>query len=92
MRILLSGSHGLVGNALISSLELEGHEIFRLVRHAPGSDAEIEWSPDRYSIALARLNDFDAVVHLAEKTSRPAAGVMRRNRRSARVALKARGC
>ncbi|MEP6635405.1 MAG: TIGR01777 family oxidoreductase [Acidobacteriota bacterium] len=65
MRILLSGSHGLVGKALIKVLATDGHEIFRLVRHAPNSDSEIEWSPDRYSIALARLNDFDAVVHLA---------------------------
>ena len=65
MKILISGSHGLVGAALIKSLEPEGHEIFRLVRHAPGSRSEIEWSPDRYSIALARIEGFDAVVHLA---------------------------
>src|SRR6267142_2195671 len=65
MKILISGSHGLVGAALIKSLEPEGHEIFRLVRHAPNSRSEIEWSPDRYSIALARLEGFDAVVHLA---------------------------
>jgi len=65
MKILISGSHGLVGTALIKSLEPEGHEIFRLVRHAPNSRSEIEWSPDRYSIALARLEGFDAVVHLA---------------------------
>lgn len=65
LRILLSGSHGLVGKALIKVLAADGHEIFRLVRHAPNSESEIEWSPDRYSIALARLNDFDAVVHLA---------------------------
>lgn len=65
MRVLISGSHGLVGRALIQSMEAKGHQIFRLVRHAPGSDAEIEWSPDRYSIALARLEGFDAVVHLA---------------------------
>ncbi|MBA3357539.1 MAG: TIGR01777 family protein [Pyrinomonadaceae bacterium] len=65
MKILISGSHGLVGKALVKSLEAEGHEIFRLVRHAPVSDSEIEWSPDRYSIALARLDGFDAVVHLA---------------------------
>jgi len=65
MRLLISGSHGLVGKALIKSLESEGHEIFRLVRHAPASNSEIEWSPDRYSIALARLEGFDAVVHLA---------------------------
>jgi uncharacterized protein len=65
MKILISGSHGLVGTDLIKALEPEGHEIFRLVRHAPGSKSEIEWSPDRYSIALARLEGFDAVVHLA---------------------------
>jgi uncharacterized protein (TIGR01777 family) len=65
MRILLSGAHGLVGTALIKALEPEGHEIFRLVRYAPRDESEIEWSPDRYSIALARLEGFDAVVHLA---------------------------
>jgi len=54
-----------VGTALIKSLEVEGHEIFRLVRHAPTSKTEVEWSPDRYSIALARIEGFDAVVNLA---------------------------
>jgi uncharacterized protein (TIGR01777 family) len=65
MKILIGGSHGLVGTALIKSLEGDGHEIFRLVRYAPRSESEIEWSPDRYSIALARLEGFDAVVNLA---------------------------
>lgn len=65
MKILISGSHGLVGTALIKALETENHEISRLVRHAPNSRSEIEWSPDRYSIALARIEGFDAVVHLA---------------------------
>lgn len=65
MKILISGSHGLVGTALIQTLAPEGHDIFRLVRHAPNSETEIEWSPDRYSIALARLEGFEAVVHLA---------------------------
>src|SRR5688572_13725366 len=65
MKLLISGSHGLVGKALVKSLEAKGHEIFRLVRRAPNSDSEVEWSPDRYSIALARLEGFDAVVHLA---------------------------
>ncbi|MEP6743277.1 MAG: TIGR01777 family oxidoreductase [bacterium] len=65
MKILVSGSHGLVGTALIKALESDGHEISRLVRHYPSTPAEIEWSPDRYSIQLARLEGFDAVVHLA---------------------------
>jgi uncharacterized protein len=65
MKILISGSHGLVGTALIESLEPEGHEIYRLVRHYPHSSDEIEWSPERYSIALSLIEGFDAVVHLA---------------------------
>jgi uncharacterized protein (TIGR01777 family) len=65
MKILIGGSHGLVGTALIKLLEAQGHEIFRLVRHAPSSKTEVEWSPDRYSIALARIEGFDAVVNLA---------------------------
>lgn len=65
MKILIGGSSGLVGTALIKSLETQGHEIFRLVRHAPNSRTEVEWSPDRYSIALARIEGFDAVVNLA---------------------------
>ena len=65
MRILVSGSHGLVGTALVTSLEAAGHEVFRLVRHAPNGATEIEWSPDRYSIALALIEGFDAVVNLA---------------------------
>jgi uncharacterized protein (TIGR01777 family) len=65
MKLLISGSHGLVGKALVRSLEPKDHEIFRLVRHAPANDLEVEWSPDRYSIALARLEGFDACIHLA---------------------------
>lgn len=61
----MSGSHGLVGTNLIESLISPDHEVYRLVRHYAESDSEIEWNPDRYSIALARLEGFDAVVHLA---------------------------
>ena len=65
MRILISGSHGLVGKALIDALEADGHEIYRLVRHAPDSKKEVEWSPERYSIAISLIEGFDAVYHLA---------------------------
>jgi uncharacterized protein (TIGR01777 family) len=65
LRILISGSHGLVGKALMEALEADGHEIYQLVRHAPGTEKEIEWSPERYSIAISRIEGFDAVYHLA---------------------------
>jgi uncharacterized protein (TIGR01777 family) len=64
MKILISGSHGLIGTNLIKLISPD-HEVYRLVRHYAESDSKIEWSPDRYSIALARLEGFDAVVHLA---------------------------
>ena len=66
MKILISGSHGLVGSALTRSLAADRHEVSPLVRHATEYGAkEVEWSPERYSIALARIEGFDGVVHLA---------------------------
>lgn len=66
MKILVSGSHGLVGKALIKSLTNDGHEIVRLVRHERSAGAlEIEWHPDQGRIDAQHLEGFDAVVHLA---------------------------
>ena len=65
MKILISGSHGLVGSALGSSLKSEGHQVFALVRRAPHSETEVEWYPDRGSLALSGMEGMDAVVHLA---------------------------
>ena len=65
MKILNSGSHGLVGSALTNSLKVDGHDVFALVRRAPDDDTEVEWYPERGSLALARLEGMDAVVHLA---------------------------
>ena len=65
MRILVSGSHGLVGKALINSLTSDGHEIVRLVRGKPSGATEIEWHPNQEKIDPARFEGIDAVVHLA---------------------------
>jgi uncharacterized protein (TIGR01777 family) len=65
MKVLISGSHGLVGKALISSLSSDGHEIVRLVRGTPSGPAEVEWHPNEGRIDAANLEGFDAVVHLA---------------------------
>ena len=65
MRILVSGSHGLVGKALISSLTSDGHEIVRLVRNKPAGATEIEWHPNQEKIDTASLEGLDAAVHLA---------------------------
>lgn len=65
MRILVSGSHGLVGKALIRSLTADGHEIVRLVRGKPSGANEIEWHPNEGRLDTAALEGIDAVVHLA---------------------------
>lgn len=66
MKILISGSHGLVGKALVNSLSRDGHEVVRLVRQArTAGSAEIEWHPEKGLIDAERLEGLDAVVHLA---------------------------
>src|SRR5688572_2690270 len=66
MKILISGSHGLVGSALAKSLTTHGHEVIRLVRRARTVGApEIEWQPDKGLIEREQIEGIDAVVHLA---------------------------
>ena len=66
MKILVSGSHGLVGTALVHSLTGDGHEAIRLVRgeHAMGSP-EVGWQPQQGRIDVEHLEGIHAVVHLA---------------------------
>lgn len=66
MKILVSGSHGLIGKALIKSLTNDGHEVLRLVRRERlfGSP-EIEWHPNQGRIDAEHLEGLDVVVHLA---------------------------
>ena len=66
MKVLISGSTGLIGSALVSLLTNEGHDVVRLVRSAPKSDgSEVHWDPESGRIDNAGLEGMDAVVHLA---------------------------
>jgi uncharacterized protein len=67
MKILISGASGLVGTHLIPVLEAKGHEIFKLVRKTPKNEREIQWDAKTgfSEKEQARLEDFDAVIHLA---------------------------
>ncbi len=64
MRILVSGSHGLVGSALIPELKGRGHQVAELVREAP-RDGEIFWNPEDGKLDATALSGFDTVIHLA---------------------------
>jgi len=64
MRILISGITGLVGSALASEAQRQGHEVHGLSRSSQAPN-HILWNPERGELDAARLEGFDAVVHLA---------------------------
>ena len=68
MRVVLSGSSGLLGSALVRSLEADGHAIVRLVRDgaaAAAREGTARWDPRGGEIDRDALEGCDAVVHLA---------------------------
>lgn len=66
MKVLLSGSSGLVGSALIPVLTGGGHQAVRLVRSQPSDEvSEVRWDPDAGDIDAAGLKGVEAAVHLA---------------------------
>lgn len=67
MKVLVSGSSGLVGSALVPFLTAGGHGVARLVR-GESSEDRIQWDPGAGVIDATRLEGFDCVVHLAGET------------------------
>lgn len=65
MKVLISGSSGLIGSALAPFLSAQGHTITRLVRSAGNHENAVSWDPQAGTIDSTRLEGFDAVVHLA---------------------------
>lgn len=64
MKILIAGSSGLIGSALVSRLKQERHQVSRLVRRPPASADEVQWDPAASTIDEARLEGTEAVIHL----------------------------
>lgn len=66
LRILLSGSSGLIGSHLKILLQTAGHNVVCLKRGDKESDTEtVYWDPTRGLLQRDDFEDFDAVVHLA---------------------------
>ncbi len=75
MRVLVGGSSGLIGSALVARLEAEGNTVHRLVRRAP-ADGEASIDTTARAIDASRLpgrslEGLDAVVNLAGEPLAP---------------------
>lgn len=65
MRVVVTGSSGLIGTALVTGLHSVGHDVVRLVRRRPRASDEVFWDPARDEIDLDGLGRVDGAVHLA---------------------------
>ncbi|HEY3221959.1 MAG TPA: TIGR01777 family oxidoreductase [Gemmatimonadales bacterium] len=66
MKIVVSGSTGLVGSALTPLLASLGHDVVPLVRRRPAAGERVlAWDPERGTIDREGLEGIDVVIHLA---------------------------
>lgn len=66
MRVAVTGSTGLIGQALVDSLERDGHVVRRVVRdRAEATGEDVYWNVRRSEIDADGFRGVDAVVHLA---------------------------
>ena len=66
MRIAITGSTGLVGEALLPVLMRLGHQPVRVLRHTPPDDLPaVRWDPARGEIDTDGFAGVDAIIHLA---------------------------
>jgi uncharacterized protein (TIGR01777 family) len=64
MKILITGSSGLIGSALVKTFIADGHDVGRLLRKK-GPERNPYWNPESQEIDLYDFKEPDAVVHLA---------------------------
>ena len=65
MKVAVTGSTGLIGTALVTSLRADGHQVVRLVRRPPRGSDEVRWDPRAADAGDPALDGADACVHLA---------------------------
>ncbi|KRD45785.1 epimerase [Cellulomonas sp. Root930] len=65
MQVVIAGSHGFIGSALVPHLRRTGHTVRTLVRGNAARPSEIAWDPDTGRLDSASLADADAVINLA---------------------------
>ncbi len=66
MKIVISGSSGLLGSALTKGLLADGHNITKLVRPGgPVGAGTIAWNPETGVLDAVAMEGFDAFIHLS---------------------------
>ena len=66
MKILITGSTGLIGSSLIPFLTTGGHRVIRLRRDKSKiGENDLYWNPEKGEIDTSKLEELDAVVHLS---------------------------
>lgn len=63
-KVLVSGSSGLVGSALLPALHANGYEVTRLVHASSSSQNQVSWNPSE-PLRPETVSGFEAVIHLA---------------------------
>jgi hypothetical protein len=65
MKLVITGSSGLIGSALVREAEKNQIEVVKLVRRAPKDKSEVQWDPNRAILDLDAIEKSTAIVHLA---------------------------
>jgi uncharacterized protein (TIGR01777 family) len=66
VRILVTGSSGLIGSHLIPFLEKEGNDVDRLVRNRNKiDDKNLFWDPEKEILDVHSIENYQVVIHLA---------------------------
>jgi uncharacterized protein (TIGR01777 family) len=65
MKIIVGGSAGFIGTALVDRLRGAGHDVVRLVRREPAGPDEVAWRPSIEPLDPAVVEGADAAINLA---------------------------
>lgn len=87
MRVVIAGSSGLIGTALVAHLRAGDHDVLRLVRRTPAAPDERGWDPPSGRIDPGTFDGVDAVINLGGVGigDRPWTGARRQAVRDSRI-------
>ena len=87
MLVVIAGSHGFIGSALVPHLRGSGHDVRVLVRGDARGPDQISWDPDAGRLDAGALAGADAVINLAgvNPGSRPLTAARKREVLSSRL-------